>query len=116
MRFKEVIEFWFKKFEFNELTVSDFDRLVVDKLCHLIIHEGKPMKGVLQSLDYLNRNNIKIGLATSSNVNLMNTVIDTLQIRAYFQSLCSAQYLRISETSSSSFFKLRKGIKYSSCP
>ena len=93
MRFKEVIEFWFKKHNYNQLTVAEFDTLVVDSLCHLIKQEGKPMKGAIEAFDFCKKQDFKIGLATSSNVGLMNTVIETLQIRHYFDSLCSAQYL-----------------------
>ena len=51
------------------------------------------MKGVIEAFDFCKNQNFKIGLATSSNVGLMNTVIETLQIRHYFDSLCSAQHL-----------------------
>lgn len=93
MRFKEVIEFWFKSHNYSSVTVSEFDTMVVDRLCILIKEEGKPMKGVLEAFEFLKTNNFKIGLATSSNVGLMNTVIDTLQIGHYFDALCSAQHL-----------------------
>ena len=93
MRFKEVIEFWFKNHHYRGLTVSEFDALVVDRLCLLIKEEGKPMKGVLDALAFLKTNQFKIGLATSSNVGLMETVIETLQIGHYFDAVCSAQHL-----------------------
>lgn len=93
MRFKEVIEYWFKSHNYSSLTVSEFDTLVVDKLCLLIKKEGKPMKGVLEAFEFLKINNFKIGLATSSNVELMETVIETLQLGDYFDALCSAQHL-----------------------
>ncbi len=93
MRFKEVIEFWFKKHEYSQTTTIEFDSMVVDHLSQLIRQEGKAMKGVIEAFDFCKKQNIKIGLATSSNVGLMNTVLDTLQINHYFDSLCSAQYL-----------------------
>ena len=93
MRFKEVIEYWFKSHNYSSLTVSEFDTLVVDKLCLLIKKEGKPMKGVLEAFEFLKINNFKIGLATSSNVELMETVIETLHLGDYFDALCSAQHL-----------------------
>jgi sugar-phosphatase len=93
MRFKEVIEFWFKSHNFNKLTVPEFDKLVVDRLCLLIKEEGKPMKGVMGAFEFLKTNNFKIGLATSSNIGLMETVLETLQIGHYFHALCSAQHL-----------------------
>ncbi len=93
MRFKEVIEFWFTKHQFTALGVSDFDKLVIGRLCELIIKEGKAMTGLYHSLDFFKKNGFKLGVATSSDEALLNTVIDSLQIRHYFQALCSAEKL-----------------------
>lgn len=93
MRFKEVILYWFKIHQYSKLSVTEFETLVLDKLCQLIEKEGKPMLGVLDVLTFLKTNHYKIGIATSSNVRLMNMVIDTLNIRPYFDALCSAQFL-----------------------
>lgn len=52
------------------------------------------MPGVKTTLEYLKANNYKIAIGTSSNVQLMNTVIKTLQIAPYFNAVCSAQFLQ----------------------
>lgn len=93
MRFKEVIEFWFKTHYFTKLSIEEFDEMIVGELCRLIKSEGKPMKGVIETFDFCKLNNLKIGLATSSNVGLMDTVLNTLDICHYFDALCSAQFL-----------------------
>lgn len=93
LRFKEVVEFWFKEHKINQITVNEFDTLVINRLCDLIIVEGKPMKGVHEILQYLKKNNFKIGIGTSSNTKLMNTVVDVLNIRHYFDALSSAEFL-----------------------
>ena len=49
MRFKEVIEFWFKTHYFTKLSIEEFDEMIVSELCRLIKSEGKPMKGVIQN-------------------------------------------------------------------
>jgi mannitol-1-/sugar-/sorbitol-6-/2-deoxyglucose-6-phosphatase len=93
MRFKEVIDFWFKKHNYSKLSNPDFENLVLDKLCQLIVTEGKAMAGVMETLTFLKGKHYKIGIATSSNIRLMETVVDTLNIRNYFDALCSAQHL-----------------------
>ena len=93
MRFKEVIEFWFEKHQFSSMSVADFDVLVINQLCELIKQEGKAMPGLMESLAFFKQQGFKLGVATSSDVALLNTVIDSLNIRAYFGALCSAQYL-----------------------
>ncbi len=93
LRFKEVAEFWFKKHGITHISIDEFDEFVINRLCELIKTEGKTMKGVLEALDFLKRKNLKIGIGTSSNTKLMNTVVDVLNIRHYFNELCSAEHM-----------------------
>ena len=93
LRFKEVAEFWFNKHGIKHISIDEFDELVINRLCDLIKQEGKTMKGVLEALDFLKSKNLKIGIGTSSNTKLMNTVVDVLNIRPYFDELCSAEHM-----------------------
>jgi HAD superfamily hydrolase (TIGR01509 family) len=93
LRFKEVAEFWFKKHKTTHISVDDFDELVINRLCQLIKEEGKPMTGVIESISFFKAKGLKIGIGTSSNTKLMNTVVDKLNIREHFDSLCSAEHM-----------------------
>lgn len=93
MRFKEVIEYWFKRNQFTKITVNEFDIIVINRLCELIKQEGKAMAGLIESLQFFTNKGFKLGIATSSNEQLLNTVVDCLGIRNYFDALCSAQHL-----------------------
>lgn len=93
LRFKEVIDFWFRKYQISHISISDFDELVTTRLIELIKIEGKPMKGVIETMSWLKRHGYKIGLGTSSSVRLMNTVLDALTINSYFDALSSAEQL-----------------------
>ena len=93
LRFKEVIAFWFEKYNFNTLSIGEFDKMVTDRLCELIKQEGKAKKGLYESLRFFKNKGFKLGIATSSNELLMNTVVDCLDIRNYYDALCSAQRL-----------------------
>ena len=46
LRFKEVAEFWFKKHKITHISIDTFDELVINRLCDLIVKEGKAMAGV----------------------------------------------------------------------
>lgn len=93
MRFKEVIAFWFNKHQFTKMSIEDFDNMVVKRLCELITKEGKAMNGLFDSLNYFSQKGLYLGIATSSDELIMNTVVDTLGIRHYFKAICSAQFL-----------------------
>lgn len=93
MRFIEVAEYWFTTHNVTHMTVFEFDHMVISCLCDLIKAEGKLMNGVETALKHFKQHHYKIAIGTSSNVLLMNTVVDELGIRDYFQTICSAQHL-----------------------
>ncbi len=94
LRFKEVAEFWFTKHGITHISIDEFDELVINRLCDLIATEGKTIKGVLEALEFFKSKGLKIGIGTSSNERLMNTVVDVLNIRPYFNELCSAEHMQ----------------------
>ena len=93
LRFKEVAEFWFTKHGITHVSINEFDELVITRLCDLIAKEGKTMKGVLEALAFFKGKGLKIGIGTSSNNKLMNTVVNVLDIKDYFDVLCSAEHM-----------------------
>jgi sugar-phosphatase len=93
LRFKEVADYWFKKHNITHITVDEFDKLVIERLCELIHVEGKTMSGVEEALRFFKEKGMKIGIGTSSNTKLMNTVVDVLNLRSYFDVLCSAEHM-----------------------
>jgi len=93
LRFKEVAAYWFNRHNITHIQIPEFDRLVIGRLSELIIKEGVAMKGVNAALAFLKQKRYKIAIGTSSNTAFMNTVIDTLKIRDYFNALCSAEFL-----------------------
>ncbi len=93
LRFKEVAEFWFQKHAITDVLVDDFDEIVINRLCQLIQNEGQTMKGVLEALHFLKGKGLKIGIGTSSNTKLMHTVLEVLDIKNYFDVLCSAEHM-----------------------
>lgn len=117
LRFIEVTEFWFTKHGVTSMTTFEFDHLVISRLCELIKNEGKLMHSVEDALKYLKKEGYKIALGTSSNLLLMNTVIDELRIRHYFDAVCSAQHLEYGKPHPEVFINCAKElqIKPSEC-
>ena len=91
MRFTEVVQIWFNHFKITTILVADFEDRVITILIDLINKKGKPIDGVLNILNYCQEKNIKMGLATSSSIKLMNAVLTKLQIQSYFSATISAQ-------------------------
>ncbi|MCA0430948.1 MAG: HAD-IA family hydrolase [Bacteroidetes bacterium] len=73
---------------------KEFENKVINRLIELIKVKGKPINGVIDVLNFLKEQNIKIGLATSSNEKLMHFIVDFLNIKSFFHSLKSAEKLQ----------------------
>ncbi|MES2763182.1 MAG: hexitol phosphatase HxpB [Bacteroidota bacterium] len=117
LRFIEVAEYWFTRHNISHMTVFEFDHLVIHRLCELIKNEGRLMEGVSEVLTYLKQEGYKVALGTSSNVLLMNTVIDELGIRNYFDAVCSAEHLEYGKPHPQVFLNCAKvlGVKSNEC-
>ena len=60
-------------------------------MVELLSNDGKPLTGVVDTLKHLKKEGVKIGLATSSYSILIDTVLDKLGIREYFDFTHSAE-------------------------
>ncbi len=93
MRFTEVVQIWFTHFNITTILVADFENNVIDILIDLINEKGKTIDGVLDVLNYCQQKKLKIGLATSSSIKIMDAVLNKLKLQHYFSAIVSAQFM-----------------------
>ena len=90
MRVKEFVIWWFTFYkiplEYASKAEAAICQLVVDK----VKTKGKPMGGIEHIFNFFIERKFKIGLASSSGMDLINVVVNKLGIRNYLQALCSA--------------------------
>ena len=91
IRIDEVVNYWWNKLKWETPSESDVVNSIQSKMIDLIQKQGVLLPGVLDSLKLLKENNISIALASSSARILINTVIDTLKIKSYFNVIHSAE-------------------------
>ena len=91
MRIDEVVNFWWNKLKWKNFNQKEVVTSIEKKMIHLIKNNGKLLPGVLDSLKLLNKAKITIALASSSSMTLINTTLDSLKIRKYFQFIRSAE-------------------------
>ena len=91
MRIDEVVEFWRAKLEWESFTNTEIVNKIQNKMIQLIKERGKLLPGIIESLNLLNANDVLIGLASSSSMSLINTTVDTLKIRKFFNVIHSAE-------------------------
>jgi HAD superfamily hydrolase (TIGR01509 family) len=93
LRTKEWIEHWFRFFSIPEHTSDAAVALILQLVEEKIKEKGKALPGVEYIFQYFAAKNFKIGLATSSPMQLANVVVDKLGIRKYLQVITSAENL-----------------------
>ena len=92
LRIDEVISYWNKDQKLgisNEKKVEDD---IINRMIKLVRENPVPLTGVLDTLVFLKKNKLKIGLATSSPNSLLRAVLDGLKIDQYFDVAHSAEF------------------------
>jgi len=91
LRLDEVIKYWYQHAGWESVSPKEVEDRIVQKMVKLLSNDGKPLTGVVDILKHLKKEGIKIGLATSSYSILIDTVLDKLEIREYFDFTHSAE-------------------------
>lgn len=92
MTTKEVTEFWYGKFPWENLNVSSVEQEVVSKVIGLIQTENCTMSGVQEFIKDLKSKNYKIGLATNAPLRVADAVLEKLQVRDFFDTVHSSEF------------------------
>lgn len=90
-RFDEVVDYWFHLFPWKNKTKQEIYSEVINEIETAITHSATPMKGVHTSLEYFKRKNLKLAVASSSPMPLIQATVQKLQIASYFDVLVSAE-------------------------
>ena len=90
MRMDEVSVFWKEELNAN-FSPKKITKDVIHELINLVKKQGKAIAGLLDLLHYFKDQNLKIALASSSSMQIINTVLEKLEIREYFEVIHSAE-------------------------
>ncbi len=85
----DLADIWCKRFELP-ITSLELQQNIMNSVIALIREKGNAKTGLYSLLNYLRKNNFKIGLATSSSIPIIDAVLDHLAIRDFFTVICSA--------------------------
>lgn len=92
LRTTEVVNYWHDYFKWENKSTDQVTIEIVDTVTDKILAEGKSMEGLHYILDYFQQKDFKIGLASSSPMRLIQSVINHLDIKDYFQAVSSAEF------------------------
>ena len=92
LRVDEVVQYWFSRHLRDREDYPRAAASIMENVVALIIKQGEALPGVTQSLDFFRSKNMKLALASSSDLNLIETVLNKFHIRDYFEVVHSAQF------------------------
>ena len=92
MRNDEVVIHWVNHFEIKQANYGQIEIEILAKVQELVEAKGKVLPGVIETLDFFKGQQLPIGLASSSPLGIIQSVVDTLGIEKYFKVMCSAEF------------------------
>ncbi|MBI2257961.1 MAG: hexitol phosphatase HxpB [Flavobacteriia bacterium] len=91
LRIDEVISYWYEQTKWEGVSPKEVLNRILDNMLILIEKHGKPLIGVVETLSFLQKKGLKIGLSTSSYEVLIQKVIEKLEIKNFFNATHSAE-------------------------
>lgn len=91
-RIDEVVGYWFHERPWKGASQKDIEAAIVDRVMELVKSEGKTRAGAIDTLDFFENKGLPMAVASSSSMEIINTVVDALDIRHYFVELFSAEH------------------------
>lgn len=91
-RLSEVVQHWYHYQAWPNPNFTQTENDILDCMESYMRNEVIALPGVIDSLNYVKKQNYACALASSSSMRLINAVVDKLNIRDYFDLLYSAEF------------------------
>ncbi len=90
LRTKEFVEWWFKQFNLPMAKADEAIKEIIALVINTVNQKGRPLPGVQHIFNFFIAKQYKIGLATSSPLELVEVVVAFLGIKDYIHAISSA--------------------------
>lgn len=91
LRTDEQILYWYKFKPWPDPDLKAIEDQYNERIKDFFIQKGKLIEGVDYILDFFKERNYKLALASSSNMDLINTFLEKFKLRNYFNAIHSAE-------------------------
>lgn len=92
MRVDEVVRFRYEKQPWHGKSLKAIEAEILDEMEALILLKGEAMEGVGYILNFFRRKNIRLALASSSYMRIINAVIKKLNLEDAFEIIHSGEF------------------------
>jgi mannitol-1-/sugar-/sorbitol-6-/2-deoxyglucose-6-phosphatase len=91
LRIDQVVDYWYQQYPWTNLTKLAVEELIVAQVIELIQLKGKPLPGVDQAISFVQSQNVKIALASSSSLKIIQAALQRLNLTEVFVEIYSAE-------------------------
>lgn len=91
LRIDEVVNYWFLRYPWTNLTKQEVEDLIVAKVIELIQLKGEPLAGVNHAVSFVRQKQVKIALASSSSLPIIQAALQKLDLTDIFTAIYSAE-------------------------
>lgn len=92
IKIDDVVKHWHQIFQWETPSNKEVEEQIINSFIHLVKTKGQPMSGLSELIKYIKAKGLKIGLATSSTVAIMNATLDKLNLHSSFDVKHSAEH------------------------
>ena len=91
VRLDGVVRHWYQRSPWSGESLEMVEARILEEVSRLIVDRGRPMPGVVETIDTLVAENYELAVASSSPLQLMHTALDRFDLLGYFSVLHSAE-------------------------
>ena len=91
LRIDEVVDYWYQRYPWTNLSKQEVEELIVAQLIELIHIKGEPLAGVEQAIAFVRQQPVKIALASSSALVIIQAALQKLNLSDVFARVYSAE-------------------------
>lgn len=91
LRIDEVVDYWYQKYPWTNLTLKQVEELIVARVIELIKLKGKPLAGVNRAIAFVRQKQVKLALASSSSLPIIKAALQKLELANVFSEIYSAE-------------------------
>lgn len=94
LRVDEVVHFWQQRFPKASLDIGETQAEIIEGVIKLVEARGEPMPGVMGAIDLIRSMGLKLGLASSSSMAIIEAALRRFDLSGAFDAVCSAEMER----------------------
>lgn len=94
LRTKEFLQHWFSVFKIDHVNINETEVDITQRVIEKVGTSGVSMDGVSEAIALVQQMGLKIGLASSSPMALIEAVLEKINLKDFFTASTSAEFLQ----------------------